>query len=160
MATLYELTGQYLEIYNLEIDDETKLDTIESLGLDEEIEAKAENYAKLIRNLEADKQIYKEEEQRFKEKKERTDKKIERLKRDLQASMEITGKTKIKSELFTISVQNSKASVIVDEANLPKKYWVKKVTESPNKKALYEVLSEGKKVKGATLQENRSLRIK
>ena len=160
MATLYELTGQYLDIYNLEIDDETKLDTIESLGLDEEIEAKAENYAKLIRNLEADKQIYKEEEQRFKEKKERTDKKIERLKRDLQASMEITGKTKIKGELFTISVQNSKASVIVDEANLPKKYWVKKVTEAPDKKGLYDLLKEGKKVKGASLQENRSLRIR
>ena len=114
----------------------------------------------MIRNLEADKKVYKDEEERFKKKKESTDNKIERLKRDLQASMEITGKTKIKGELFTISVQNSKASVIVDEANLPKKYWVKKVTESPNKKALYEVLSEGKKVKGATLQENRSLRIK
>lgn len=160
MATLYELTGQYLDIYNLEIDDETKLDTIESLGLDEEIEVKAENYAKLIRNLEADKQIYKEEEQRFKEKKERTDKKIERLKRDLQASMEITGKTKIKCELFTISVQNSKASVVVDEKALLKKYWTKKVTEAPNKKKLYELLSAGEKIKGATLQENRSLRIK
>lgn len=69
MATLYELTGQYLDIYNLEIDDETKLDTIESLGLDEEIEAKAENYAKLIRNLEADKKVYKDEEEHFKKKK-------------------------------------------------------------------------------------------
>lgn len=160
MATLYELTGQYLDIYNLEIDDETKLDTIESLGLDEEIEAKAENYAKLIRNLEADKKVYKDEEERFKKKKESTDKKIERLKRDLQASMEITGKTKIKGELFTLSVQNSKASVVVDEKALLKKYWTKKVTESPNKKKLYELLSAGEKIKGATLQENRSLRIK
>lgn len=160
MATLYELTGQYLDIYNLEIDDETKLDTIESLGLGEEIEAKAENYAKLIRNLEADKKVYKEEEERFKKKKESTDKKIERLKRDLQASMEITGKTKIKGDLFTISVQNSKASVVVDEKALLKKYWTKKVTESPNKKKLYELLSAGEKIKGATLQENRSLRIK
>ena len=74
--------------------------------------------------------------------------------------MEIIGKTKIKGELFTLTVQNSKASVIVDEANLPKKYWTKKVTESPNKKELYELLNEGKKIKGATLQENRSLRIK
>lgn len=160
MATLYELTGQYLDIYNLEIDDETKLDTIESLGLDEEIEAKAENYAKLIRNLEADKKVYKDEEERFKKKKESTDKKIERLKRDLQASMEITGKTKIKGELFTISVQNSKASVIVDEAKLPEKYWTKKVTEAPNKKELYDLLKAGEEIEGATLQENRSLRIK
>jgi gp157 len=160
MATLYELTGQYLDIYNLEIDDETKLDTIESLGLDEEIEAKAENYAKLIRNLEADKKVYKEEEERFKKKKESTDKKIERLKRDLQASMEITGKTKIKGELFTLSIQNTKASVVVDEAKLPEKYWTKKVTEAPNKKELYDLLKAGEEIEGATLQENRSLRIK
>nr|DAK11093.1 MAG TPA: resistance protein [Caudoviricetes sp.] len=160
MATLYELTGQYLDIYNLEIDDETKLDTIESLGLDEEIEAKAENYAKLIRNLEADKKVYKDEEERFKKKKESTDKKIERLKRDLQASMEITGKTKIKGELFTLSIQNTKASVVVDEAKLPEKYWTKKVTEAPNKKELYDLLKAGEEIEGATLQENRSLRIK
>lgn len=160
MATLYELTGQYLDIYNLEIDDETKLDTIESLGLNEEIEAKAENYAKLIRNLEADKQIYKEEEQRFKEKKERIDKKIERLKRDLQASMEITGKTKIKGELFTISVQNSKPSVVVNEDILPEKYWAITVSQKPDKKGLYDLLKAGEAIEGATLQENRSLRIK
>ena len=37
---LYELVGQYLDIYNMDIDEETKLDTIEALGLDEEIESK------------------------------------------------------------------------------------------------------------------------
>ena len=31
MATLYELTGQFLDIYNLELDEETKLDTLDSL---------------------------------------------------------------------------------------------------------------------------------
>ena len=76
------------------------------------------------------------------------------------SAMEVTGKTKIKGKLFTLSVQNSKESVIVDEASLPKKYWVKKVTEAPDKKGLYDLLKEGKKVKGASLQENRSLRIR
>ena len=40
---LYELVGQYLDIYNMDIDEETKLDTIEAVVLDEEIESKAEN---------------------------------------------------------------------------------------------------------------------
>ena len=31
MATLYELTGQFLDIYNLELDEETKLDTLDSI---------------------------------------------------------------------------------------------------------------------------------
>ena len=67
---------------------------------------------------------------------------------------------KIKGELFTLSVQNSKASVVVDEAKLPEKYWTKKVTEAPNKKELYDLLKAGEAIEGATLQENRSLRIK
>lgn len=157
---LYDLVGQYLEIYNMDIDEETKLDTIEALGLDEEIEAKAENYAKVIRNLEAENTAYKAEEERLKKKRDTNTKKIEWLKQNLQGAMEITGKMKIKGELFTLSVQNSKASVVVDEATLPKKYWTKKVTEAPNKKELYDLLKAGEEIEGATLQENRSLRIK
>lgn len=157
---LYDLVGQYLEIYNLDIDEETKLDTIEALGLDEEIETKAENYAKVIRNLEAENTAYKAEEERLKKKRDTNTKKIEWLKQNLQGAMEITGKMKIKGELFTLSVQNSKASVVVDEAKLPEKYWTKKVTEAPNKKELYDLLKAGEEIEGATLQENRSLRIK
>lgn len=157
---LYELVGQYLDIYNMDIDEETKLDTIEALGLDEKIEVKLENYAKLIRNLEADNTAYKTEEERLKKKRDTNTKKIDWLKHNAQTAMEVIGVSKIKGELFTLSVQNSKESVIVDEAKLPKKYWVKKVTEAPDKKGLYDLLKEGKKVKGASLQENRSLRIR
>lgn len=157
---LYDLVGQYLEIYNMDIDEETKLDTIEALGLDEEIETKVENYAKVIRNLEAENTAYKVEEERLKKKRDSNSKKIEWLKDHAQEAMEITGKTKIKGELFTLSIQNTKASVVVDEAKLPEKYWTKKVTEAPNKKELYDLLKAGEEIEGATLQENRSLRIK
>lgn len=157
---LYELVGQYLDIYNMDIDEETKLDTIEALGLDEEIETKVENYAKVIRNLEAENTAYKTEEERLKKKRDSNSKKIEWLKDHAQEAMEITGKTKIKGELFTLSIQNTKASVVVDEAKLPEKYWTKKVTEAPNKKELYDLLKAGEEIEGATLQENRSLRIK
>ena len=77
---LYELVGQYLDIYNMDIDEETKLDTIEALGLDEEIETKAENYAMVIRNLEAESTAYKAEEERLQKKRNTNTKKIEWLK--------------------------------------------------------------------------------
>lgn len=54
MATLYELTGQFLEIYNMEIDDETKLDTLESIDWTTDYENKIEGYVKVIKSLEAD----------------------------------------------------------------------------------------------------------
>lgn len=54
MATLYELTGQFLEIYNMDIDDETKLDTLEAIDWTSDYETKVEGYVKVIKSLEAD----------------------------------------------------------------------------------------------------------
>ncbi|MCU0082591.1 siphovirus Gp157 family protein [Streptococcus danieliae] len=160
MATLYDLTGQFLNIYQMDIDEDTKLDTIESMGLIEDLEDKAEGYAKVIRNLEADKASYKVEKERFAAKEKAVDNKIKLLKTNLQTAMELTGLTKIDGELFNLSLQKTKDSVIIEEDKLPKKYWNKKVTEIPDKKGLYDLLKEGKKIKGASLQENRSLRIR
>lgn len=160
MATLYDLTGQFLDIYQMDIDEDTKLDTIESMGLIEDLEDKAEGYAKVIRNLEADKASYKAEKERFAAKEKAVDNKIKLLKTNVQTAMEVTGLTEIDGELFKLSLQKTKDSVIIEEDKLPKKYWNKKVTEIPDKKGLYELLKEGRKIKGARLQENRSLRIR
>lgn len=54
MATLYELTGQFLDIYNMDSDDETKQDTLESIDWAEDYENKVEGYIKVIKNLDAD----------------------------------------------------------------------------------------------------------
>ena len=52
---LYELTGQYLELQNLlesgEYDEQLINDTMEAV--EGEIEIKADNYARIIRNFEA-----------------------------------------------------------------------------------------------------------
>lgn len=56
MSSIYELTGEYLELMNMledeEVDEQTIIDTLEAL--DGEIENKADNYAKIIRSLESD----------------------------------------------------------------------------------------------------------
>lgn len=160
MSTLYELTGQYLAIYEMDIDDETKQDTLASMDWEDDFVNKVEGYAKVIKNLEADLPGLDEEIKRLQDRKSALKNKIDTLKTNLQTAMEVTGNERIKTSLFSIAVQNSRASVIVDEEKLPKKYLVKKVTVSPDKKSLYELLNEGKKIKGAILQENRSLRIR
>ena len=54
MATLYELTDQYQQLLELEseIDEQTFIDTLQSI--DEAIEDKAENLAKVIKEMEAE----------------------------------------------------------------------------------------------------------
>ena len=64
---LYELTEQYEEVINLlydgETDEQTILDTLESI--EGEIEDKADNYARIIKNLTAEAEMVKAEADRL-----------------------------------------------------------------------------------------------
>ena len=64
MATIYELTSDYLNLLELaedpDIDEQAFLDTLE--GIEGALEDKADNYAKCMRMLEADAKGIKAEE--------------------------------------------------------------------------------------------------
>ncbi|WP_105140108.1 siphovirus Gp157 family protein [Streptococcus suis] len=159
MAKLYELTGIFKQIAEMDgIDEETKLDTLESIDWTEQFEEKVENTVKVIKNKEADVDQLKEEIDRLTKRKKSIENDITRLKTGLQGAFEITGHDKIKTLLFTVSLANNQPSVVVDEDLLPKKYFIQ--TLKPDKTAIKELLKAGKKVKGAELQESRSLRIR
>ncbi|MHC3630011.1 siphovirus Gp157 family protein [Streptococcus suis] len=159
MASIYELTGIFKQIAEMEgIDEETKLDTLESIDWTEQFEEKVENTVKVIKNKEADVDKLKEEIDRLTKRKKSIENDITRLKTGLQGAFEITGHEKVKTLLFTVSLANNQPSVVVDEDLLPKKYFIQ--TLKPDKTAIKELLKAGKKVKGAVLQESRSLRIR
>ncbi len=159
MATLYELTGIFKQIDEMEgIDEETKVDTLEAIDWTEQFEEKVENTVKVIKNKEAEANLLKEEIDRLTKRKKSLEGDITYLKIGLQAAFEVTGYDKVKTLLFTVSLANNQPSVVVDEDLLPKKYFVQ--TLKPDKAAIKELLKAGKKVKGATLQESRSLRIR
>lgn len=157
MATLYELTGQFLEIYNMDIDDETKLDTLESIDWTSDYENKVEGYVKVIKSLEADIEARKNEKKRLDDLNKSDQTKIENLKSALAVSMTETGQTKVDTTLFKVGFRKSEA-VMVDETKLPKKYQV--ATYKPDKKTLKELLKSGKHIKGATLEERSNLSIR
>ena len=159
MASIYELTGIFKQIAEMEgIDEETKLDTLESIDWTEQFEEKVENTVKVIKNKEAEKKQIKEEIDRLTARHKSIDNDITRLKTGLQGAFEITGHDKVKTLLFTVSLAKNQPSVVVDEELLPKKYFV--ITKKPDKNAIKELLNAGKKVKGAVLEESRSLRIR
>ena len=159
MATLYELTGTFKRINDMEgLDEETKADTLESIDWSNEFEEKVENTAKVIKNKEASKKLIKEEIDRLTARYKSLDNDVVWLKKSMQEAFEITGHEKVKGLLFTVYMGKNQPSVIVDEDLLPKKYFV--IAKKPDKNAIKELLNAGKKVKGAALQESRSLRIK
>ena len=157
MATLYELTGQFLEIYNMDIDDETKLDTLEAIDWTSYYETKVEGYVKVIKSLEADIEARKNEKNRLDGLNKSDQSKIDNLKAALAVSMTETGQTRVDTTLFKVGFRKSKA-VVVDEDKLPKKYQV--ATYKPDKKTLKELLKSGKHIKGAVLEERSNLSIR
>ncbi|HFI0113171.1 TPA: siphovirus Gp157 family protein [Streptococcus suis] len=156
--TLYGLTGQYLEVYQQDVEEGTKIDTLEAMDWNDNFINKIEGYVKVIKNLGADKAAIDEEIKRLQKRKKSLTTKEEYLKDTVQYAMEVTGNERVKTALFSITVAKNQPSVVVDEELLPKKYFIQKLT--PDKTTIKELLKAGKKVKGAELQESRSLRIR
>jgi hypothetical protein len=157
MATLYELTGQFLDIYNMELDEETKLDTLDSIDWKTDYENKVENYVKVIKNTEADIEARKNEIKRLTELNRADERKNERLKEVLKESMDLTGHDRVDTKLFKVSFRKSQA-VEVDELVLPESYKV--ATWKPDKKRLKEDLKNGLEIVGASLVERKNLSIR
>lgn len=157
MSTLYELTGIYQQIYDLDMDDETKQDTLDSIDWNEDYENKVEGYIKVIKNLDADIEARKNEIDRLKKLNDADKAKKERMKSTLEESMELTGHDRVDTPLFKVSFRKSEA-VEVDDLLLPESYKV--ATYKPDKKRLKEDLKNGLEILGAELVERKNLSIR
>lgn len=162
--TLYELTNDWLQLMTLleeGADEDVINDTLE--GLDYEIEQKADGYARVIRNIEADIAGLKTEIDRMTNRKKVLENNITRLKANLQNTMIITGKEKFKTDLFSFNIQANPAAVIMDEQyleNIPEEYLIPQEPKL-DKKKLAADLKAGVDLEGiAHLEQSRSLRIR
>ena len=127
MSNLYELTQEYLSLLELaedpEIDPEVFQDTLE--GMEGEIEYKADGYAKVIKELEAEADKFKKEAERCAEKHRTISNNIKRMKESLKNAMLATGRTNFKTDLFRFSVaKNGGKQPIeyVDGKEIPEEY--------------------------------------
>lgn len=157
MAKLYELTGIFLEIDEMDVDDETKLDTLDSIDWEHDFSEKIENCIKVIRNKNARVEAYKAEIARLDALKESENKAIEEIKKRISEAMNLTQHDKLETTLFKVGFRKSKA-VVVDEDKLPKKYQI--VSYKPDKKMIKELLNSGKTIRGAYIEERRNLSIR
>ena len=155
---LYELSQNYLAVQDMDLEPETLKDTLDSI--EEAFEDKAENIAKWIRNLEADKKAFEEEEKRFKEKKQAADNRIKSLKLYLEDNMRLTGKTKFKAGFFSFAIQNNRPSVeVFDETLIPKQFLIAQPVKI-DRAGIAELLKAGEEVPGAELKQTKGLRIR
>ncbi len=165
MASLYELTGDAIRLRDLltegEIDEEIIRDAI--VNNNEEIALKLENYAKFIKNTESDIAGLKAEELRLKDKRKALENTIERMKKAMQDALILSGNNKVKSPLFTFSIQKNPPSVVMDEQyieNIPEKYIIHP-EPTIDRKALLDDLKSGVDLDGiAHIEQTESMRIR
>ena len=164
MSALYELAGQFNELWEMiddtELDEDVILDTLEAI--DGEIEVKAENYAKVIRNMDVEIEGIKSEIERLTKKKRTLENRQKNLKDNLQQAMESTGKRKFKTELFGFNIQKNPASVELKDVKFDKIDAQYLVWPEPtvDKKKVKEALQNGEQLEWATLVQKESLRIR
>ena len=160
--TLYEITGQFLELLTWaedpEIDEQAFNDTMEALSY--EIEEKADGYAKVIRQLQGQVDAIKAEIDRLSGRKDAIENHIKAMKGNLEQSMIVTGKEKFKTDLFSFNIQNNAPSVVLDveEDQVPEQFIV--VTKKVDKKGIGQALKNGEDIEFAHLEQTRSLRIR
>lgn len=159
--TLYDLVDSYENVMDLIGEDDanealkTALDQI-----DEEIEKKADNIAKVIKNFDATNEAIDSEIKRLNIKKKSIENHQKYLKKYLEESMIKVNKTKFKTDLFSFNIQNFKKSVIIEDfKKVPETYLVQRAPDVDRQK-LYQDLKNGLEIEGIHLQDNKGLVIR
>ena len=160
--TLYELTGQYQELLDMaeaeDVDPQVIADTMEAVG--GEIEDKAEGYACIIKQLEADAVALKTEEDRLAARRKSVENNIRNMKETLQNAMYATGKTKFKTNLFSFNIQKNPASLFIADMDMVPGRFMVPQPDLPDKAAIKEYLKENGDQSWAQLTQGESLRIR
>lgn len=161
MGTLYELKSEYIQLRDMagdpDISPEALRDTMEAIN--GELEDKADGYARVIRELEAEEAGLDAEIKRLQARKSAVSGNKGRIKDALESAMRETGKLKFKTALFSFGIQKNPPSVAILSENIPLDYLV--VPEpQPDKKRILAELKAGATFDWAELRQTEALRIR
>jgi uncharacterized protein YdbL (DUF1318 family) len=162
MTTLYELTASFMEVLGMaqdpNIDPQAITDTLEMI--EGEIEEKADGYAKVIKELEADANKLTAEITRLTDRKQALQNNIKNMKQSLTNAMQLTGKTKFKTDLFSFNVQKNPPSLVIDDdTKIPQEFYVPQEPKIDTS-AIKELLKSGEAVEYAHLEQSEGVRIR
>jgi len=154
---LYELTEIYLNLKDMDIEEGDLNAALENI--DDEIETKADNIAKVLRDFDGDIEALKSEEERLAKKRKAIENRQKKLKEYLQNAMLVLDKRKFKTDLFSFNIQKNAPSLkILDESKIPEDYY--KIEKKLNKNDLKEAVKNGLFEDAAELVQTESLRIR
>ena len=151
MSNLYEITGNWKKVaemlYEEDIDEQCIKDTLEAI--EGEFEDKADNYAKLIKEILGNAEICKQEKTRLEARQKAFENRAKYLKQLLYENMKIMNKPKFKTDLFSFNIQvNGGKQAMTIDGTVPEEYC--KLVEDTDK--IRKALEEGQVLKFAHLE--------
>ena len=155
MANLYDIQRGITDCVDEETGEVIDFEKLSALTM--ELSEKIENIALWIKNLEADAEAFKREEEAFEERKKAAANKAESLRRYLDTAL---NGQKFATERVSVSFRSSKAVQIAENTELPAEYIKTKVEKMPDKKKIGDALKNGIAVPGCALVTNRNMQIK
>lgn len=133
----------------------------ENLGeLQATFDDKAEAVAMFVKNLEADAEAIKAEEQALKKRREVKERKADRLREYLLECLDVNGLSLVDTPKARISTRRSTYVNVTDDGKVPESFRKVKTVESIDKTAIGKALKAGDEVDGCELAERRSLQIR
>lgn len=161
MAVLYKLADDYNHVVDMadQLDDGTLRDTLDSIK--EAFDVKAENIAKVIKEVTGQAEMIDEEIKRLTQRKSAMTKNAKSMKVYLQEQMERVGTRKVQGELLTVAIQKNAPSVrVINERSIPEEFFIPQPAKL-DKKQLKAELKNGLELEGvAELVQTESVRIR
>jgi hypothetical protein len=172
MSCLYELTGDFYELYNnfeeFEGDEETEqawFDTLEAIEM--QIEDKVENIGKIIKSLSNEVEGHKAAEREIAARRRAKENCIERLKKYIIESMNAVNLKKVDRDDILVSVRATAASVKIDDEEAFIKWaaaerddLLKYAAPTINKTLLKKEIQDGEEYEGVRLEQGQTVIIK
>ena len=156
---LYEIPTLYQQL--LDMAEEQDIDFSEALdSLEDAFEEKAENIVKIMRTLEAKEKAYKDEVDRLNAQRKTLSNRVQALKDYLQENMNVMGKKKVESGLFTVAIQKSPPTLKIDDDKyIPDGYWIPQPPKLDRKELLQDI-KLGEEIEGVEIVQGEHVRIR
>ncbi|HEY8880392.1 MAG TPA: siphovirus Gp157 family protein [Roseateles sp.] len=164
MTALYVIANEYRDaaskLAELDLDEQTIADTLESLSGD--LEVKAQNVALMVRCFEADAANCKQWAKDANDRAKAIEARAERMRQYLADNLEACGIEKVEGPGVAISFRKSSAVVIDGEDLIPAEFMRTKPAPAPepDKKAIADAIKAGQAVPGAHVEQRKSLQIR
>lgn len=161
---LYQMSEEMLRIQaqleEMDLDDKTMADTMNSISSDLGLPEKVEGSVKMMKSFEAEAKALKEEAKRLTDRAKASENKAKWLKEYLASNLTVAGVKSLDAGIFKVGFRKTPPSVQIDEgATVPDAFLVPQ-DPKVDKTNLKKWLKDGNEVEGISLVSGESLSIR